>query len=104
MTTAAQKKKLADDSIEQALIAQFQMSDTDGNGVLSAREFYKCMTNMDLGLDRDDVLALLAEADENADGFLDYREFVPLAVDLLEAGGFSSCARGGRRASADYRE
>ena len=70
--------------IESALIEQFRLADADGNGVLSTREFYDCMMGTNLGLDRDDVLALMAEADENEDGRIDYREFVPMAVDLVE--------------------
>lgn len=37
-----------------------------------------------LGLTEDDIKRLMAEADVNADGQIDYQEFVPLAVDLVQ--------------------
>ena len=41
------------------------------------------MAKANLGLDDNEMKRLLAEADSNEDGEIDYFEFVPLAVDLI---------------------
>ena len=59
-------------------------ADIDGSNTLSLSEFKEVMRMADLGLSDREVSRVLAEADVNDDGVIDYAEFVPLAVDLVQ--------------------
>ena len=39
----------------------------------------------DLGLTKKDIRNVMAECDENDDGVIEYREFMPIIVDLIGA-------------------
>ena len=57
--------------------------DVDGNGVLDRTEFRKCLSETELGLERRDIQALMAAADANEDGGVDYAEFIALSQKVL---------------------
>ncbi len=61
-------------------------ADTDGNGVLDHGEFKELMKAFarELNVSVADLRQLMALADENDDGLIEYREFVPLATELLQ--------------------
>ena len=69
-----------------ALLRQiFVDADADGNGWLDAAEFRKVMQTADLDLAVEDVSQLLMQADANDDGRIEYDEFMPLALEVVEA-------------------
>jgi len=70
--------------LEQLLIEIFKQADKDGSGSLDHKEFRKVMDTAKIGLNRNDVNILLAEADTNADGQVEYSEFVPIAVEIIQ--------------------
>ena len=65
------------------MIDLFQRADSNGNGVLSRSEFKNCLQSADLGLTKKDINALLTLADENEDGVVDYKEFMPICFGVL---------------------
>jgi Ca2+-binding EF-hand superfamily protein len=77
-------ERLTPEQMEAKLIALFHEADTDGSGALSLQEFKVLLKRADLGLDTTEVMRLMAEADVNSDGQIDYSEFVPLAVELVQ--------------------
>ncbi|KAL1510454.1 hypothetical protein AB1Y20_006761 [Prymnesium parvum] len=74
--------------LEDLLHRAFAKGDADHDGMLNMAEFKATITRMNnevLKLSDKEVLRLMAEADVNGDGMVEYKEFVPLAVDLLQA-------------------
>jgi len=63
----------------------FANADVDGNGVLDRKEFKDVFNSLkeELGLSNKIIKQLMSEADEDDDGLISYREFLPLAVDVL---------------------
>lgn len=82
---AATSHRLSVEELEHILRTLFQEADTDGSNTLSLAEFKGLMNRADLGLSKKELRALLAEADVNSDGEIDYAEFVPLATELVQA-------------------
>ena len=76
--------RLTPAQMEQMLIQLFKNADVDGSGELSMQEFKDLIKIANLGLSDADLTRLMAEADVNHDGKIDYGEFVPLAVDLVQ--------------------
>lgn len=76
-----------DDSQSTAVMLMniFKAADIDNNGKLSYREFRRLMQQANLGLSDPELQLLLSEADETHSGMIKYSEFVPLAVDMLNA-------------------
>lgn len=74
------------DELRDRITAIFLDADRDGNGFLDAREFKEVVKSFasELGLPLTDVRRIMAEADENADGCIEYHEFVPMAVDIIQ--------------------
>lgn len=66
------------------LIAIFRTADVTREGCLSASEFHRVLDAMELGLTQYQKARLMAEADENADGYISYLEFVPVTLRLLQ--------------------
>ena len=71
---------------ERQLIQWFKSADIDGKGYLNAQEFYMLIRQRagDLGLTDDEISLMLAYADENEDGVIEYKEFVPMAAELMQ--------------------
>jgi Ca2+-binding EF-hand superfamily protein len=78
-------RRLAPDELETLLRQLFLDHDRDGNGFLDHREFRALLNSANLGLSSKEVKRILAEADENEDGTIEYAEFIPLAIDLVQA-------------------
>jgi len=70
--------------LEQLLKDLFQQADKDGSGALSIAEFKEVIEMANINLSQADMKNLLAEADVNNDGEIDYAEFVPIAVELVQ--------------------
>mmetsp|Transcript_12555 Transcript_12555/g.34323 ORF Transcript_12555/g.34323 Transcript_12555/m.34323 type:complete len:457 (-) Transcript_12555:138-1508(-) len=77
---------MSPEELRERITAIFLDADVDNNGFLDHREFKEVLRRFgtDLGLQVTDMRRLMAEADENADGCIEYHEFVPLAVDVID--------------------
>eukprot|EP00434_Breviolum_minutum_P011344 symbB.v1.2.010010.t1/scaffold645.1/size176818/9 len=56
----------------------------DRSGILNKQEFVAALTSMELGLTRREINAIMFQVDQDRDGNVSYREFVPFAFDLLQ--------------------
>ena len=74
---------MTNDELVETLTQLFLRGDKDGNGVLDAKEFKKLLTEADLGLSQKEIKLLYTQADVNADGCVEYREFIPACVELI---------------------
>lgn len=54
-------------------------------GSLTFDEFQTLMEQVELGISPQELRFVISEADENENGVVDYEEFVPLAVDLIQS-------------------
>lgn len=74
------------DEVESIIEDLFRKYDSDGNCYLDPHEFQALMEDLQQRLDfpPDEVLRFLAEADMNADGMIEYEEFIPLALQILQ--------------------
>lgn len=75
--------EMSPDELADFITDLFVEFDTDQNGHLDRKEFKAVMKTAKLGLSNKDIRAIMAEADEDGSGFIEYREFVPLMVDLI---------------------
>jgi len=62
----------------------FERMDSDGSGQLNKQEFITALTSMELGLTRREINTIMFQIDQDQDGNISYREFVPFAFDLLQ--------------------
>ncbi|CAN0314494.1 unnamed protein product [Ectocarpus sp. 12 AP-2014] len=79
---------MSQDVLMDRVALLFQEADTDGNGTLSRVEFQQVleMFGADIGgLSTKHVLKIMAEADNNDDGVIEYKEFLPIAIELIQA-------------------
>jgi Ca2+-binding EF-hand superfamily protein len=74
-------------SLESELKQLFEDADADHNGFLDRREFAKLFESVkeEFRLSDHDILDIMSEADENDDGVIEYQEFVPIALDIIES-------------------
>jgi len=84
---ASAKTRLSPEELQERITALFTDADADGNGVLDRKEFKNVFNGLkeELDLDQKDVMKIMAEADENDDGTIEYNEFVPIAVDVVNS-------------------
>ncbi|GMH75896.1 hypothetical protein TrLO_g14911 [Triparma laevis f. longispina] len=71
--------------LSELLSGLFMEADQSGTGSLKYEEFIRCMEKADLGIEAHELRLVMAEADDNDDGVIDYDEFVPIAIDLIQA-------------------
>jgi len=81
-----QEEDISVEEIESIIKELFQKYDIDGNQYLDPQEFRALMEDLQqrLGFPEDQVLLFLAEADMNADGMIEYEEFIPLALQIIQ--------------------
>jgi len=72
------------DELTELVGSIFERMDTDGSGTLSKQEFATALTSMELGLTRREINTVMFQIDQDGDGGISYREFVPFAFDLLQ--------------------
>jgi Ca2+-binding EF-hand superfamily protein len=75
------------DDAESIIRDLFRKYDVDGNQVLDADEFKNLMDDLQQRFDfpKDHVYLFLAEADMNSDGMIEYEEFIPLALQIIQS-------------------
>lgn len=72
------------DELTELVGSIFERMDADGSGTLSKQEFATALTSMELGLTRREINTVMFQVDQDGDGGVSYREFVPFAFDLLQ--------------------
>jgi Ca2+-binding EF-hand superfamily protein len=65
----------------------FMGADADGSGYLDRKELKTVFDGLrdELGLSNKDIKLIMAEADENDDGVVEYEEFATVATEVLES-------------------
>jgi Ca2+-binding EF-hand superfamily protein len=78
-------ERMSNDDLIVKVGQLFDQADQDGNGFLDRKEFKQVFVSLkeELGLSNKVIKQIMAEADENDDGVIEYREFVPMAVDVI---------------------
>eukprot|EP00451_Oxyrrhis_marina_P016509 CAMPEP_0204320682 /NCGR_PEP_ID=MMETSP0469-20131031/7762_1 /ASSEMBLY_ACC=CAM_ASM_000384 /TAXON_ID=2969 /ORGANISM="Oxyrrhis marina" /LENGTH=431 /DNA_ID=CAMNT_0051301947 /DNA_START=15 /DNA_END=1310 /DNA_ORIENTATION=+ len=76
---------LTAEEVEHIIVELFEQYDEDQNGFLDPREFKKLMNDLQnkLQFPEEDIYKLLAEADRNKDDQIEYKEFIPLAQQIV---------------------
>ncbi len=80
-----EEQRMSNEQLLERVGFLFDQADRDGNGYLDRQEFKAVFQSLkeELGLSNKVIKQIMAEADENDDGVIEYREFVPLAVDVI---------------------
>jgi Ca2+-binding EF-hand superfamily protein len=78
-------RRLTPEELEAYLMKLFVDADSDGNGWLSPKEFKNLLRNSEMNFSNKEIRWVLAEADVDGDGRIDYNEFIPVAVDVVQA-------------------
>lgn len=73
-------RKMKDTDTEEEIREAFKVFDKDGNGFISAVELRHIMTNLGEKLTDEEVDEMLAEADPDGDGQINYGEFVKVMM------------------------
>ena len=80
-----QEDETAVTAMEEMLTKLFTKADWNSTGYLTANEFREILESLNLGITSFQQTILMAEADENEDGKIQYGEFVPVCAELLQA-------------------
>lgn len=80
-------ENLTRDELEAKLVDLFLEADADNSGTLDHREFKTVFRKFadELGFPKADVRRIMAEADENESGAIEYHEFARAAGDVIQA-------------------
>lgn len=73
------------DDLRNLLIKLFKESDLDCSGFLAFDEFEDLLAKIEVGITGQELRYVIAEADDNGNGVVEFEEFVPLAIDLIQA-------------------
>jgi len=86
VAAAGDDPEMSLDEVELIIQDLFHKYDSDGNGYLDPTEFKSLMNDLQQRMDfpPDEVLRFLAEADMNEDGMIEYEEFIPLALQIVQ--------------------
>jgi Ca2+-binding EF-hand superfamily protein len=97
-----------EDSLKQYLVDVFGSADTESTGFVSVSELAKLFRAADIGLTRLQIVTVIAEAQEDDNGYVNYEKFaghvasmVLLLISFEIQQSFSSFLRNYRK-SADY--
>eukprot|EP00946_MAST-07B_sp_MAST-7B-sp1_P004042 g4042.t1 len=84
---AAGALKLDLDALRNQIEQLFVSADKGNKGFLSRLEARKVIESLsgDFKLSNADIRQIMAEADENDDGLIEFGEFIPLALEVMEA-------------------
>jgi Ca2+-binding EF-hand superfamily protein len=72
-------------TLELHLRQIFQLADHDKNGYLNQEELESLFLSLNIQLTSFQLMTLLSECDTNNNGLVEYEEFIPICVDILEA-------------------
>lgn len=70
--------KIKEEADDVDVLEAFRVFDNDGNGFITAEELRLVMNNLGEELKKEEIDAIIAEADENGDGQIDYAEFAQM--------------------------
>lgn len=73
-----------DENLRKNLEKLFVTVDNDGSGELDYEEFEVALKGLSFNLTEGDMQTLIAMADENQDGKIQYSEFIPIGIDLIK--------------------
>jgi len=73
-----------EDTLKAYCTELFSIGDVNGDGVLSPEELRELLALSGFQLRDAQISAIVARADVNMDGVVDYEEFIPLAVDIMK--------------------
>ena len=71
-------------TLRKALYEIFFDADKDRSGSLTYDEFKEAFKNLTYGLNDSDVYTLIALADENEDGRINWEEFIPIGIEVIK--------------------
>jgi hypothetical protein len=71
-------------TLKRALYEMFELADKDKSGKLDYQEFYDAFRTLSYGLSENDIKTLIALADENDDGLIDWEEFIPVGIESIQ--------------------
>merc|ERR1712106_548098 len=71
-------KTADEEEIDEDISQAFKVFYRDGDGLISADEIRQTMDNLGEELTESEVKAMVAEADDNGDGLIDFTEFTKL--------------------------
>ena len=71
------------ESVQRRLMSLFKSYDADKSGDLNPTEFRACLESLDLQLTAGEIMALMATADVNHDGHVDFTEFCEFCTTNL---------------------
>jgi len=74
---------MSKEELTTRIASLFERWDEDRSGVVNRKEFQDALTDMELGLTRKEINAIMFQVDQDQDGNISYKEFVPFAFDLL---------------------
>jgi calmodulin len=73
-------RQMRDGDTEEDIKAAFRVFDKDGDGKITTAELTHIMKNLGEPLTQEEVDEMIAQADTNKDGIIDYGEFVHLML------------------------
>merc|ERR1712159_739268 len=85
MDSAEAPTRMSPEELQEFLLKIFEEADQDGSGTLSYKEFKEVIQTSKLNFTKNEIRRMLMEADENEDGYIDYHEFLPIGVDIVQA-------------------
>lgn len=77
--------QISGEELQEMVLEMFLQADDDRNGYLDRGEFKRILQSAELNLSKKDIRNVMAECDENDDGVIEYREFMPVMVELITA-------------------
>jgi len=83
---AGDEPEMSLDEVDNIIQDLFHKYDSDANGYLDPSEFKALMSDLQQRMEfpPDEIYRFLAEADMNEDGMIEYEEFIPLALQIVQ--------------------
>ena len=78
LTLVARKKDETEDELREAFEIVAETKDKEGNNLISHADLKKMMDNIGMKLTDEDIAEMMAVADADQDGMVNYEEFLDL--------------------------